>query len=224
MSVGEDVDFCWRMRNRSYYLLYSPSGMVKHKHRNDIGRMMKRRADYGTSEALLYTLHQEKRKTFQLPPLAALSFLSLSAAILTVALLPLLVIAGCFLAEAATKMIRIRRTGVRVPAWKIAFSLVRTYFSFFYFVSFHLVRYYFVLLIPLGFLFHSLWPFCFFMLVLSSLVDYTVKRPRLIFPVFLFYYFLEHISYQVGVLSGCVKARTFRSYKPYISWKAVYGN
>ncbi|MGD0486687.1 MAG: mycofactocin biosynthesis glycosyltransferase MftF [Syntrophorhabdales bacterium] len=221
MSVGEDVDFCWRMRRRGYYLLYSPSGMVKHKHRNDLGRMMKRRADYGTSEAPLYTLHREKRKMFQLPSLAAIAFLSLCIAILSFSLFPLLAAAGCFLFEAATKTLRIMRSGVHVTRRKIVFSTVRTYFSLFYFVSFHVVRYYVIFLLPLGILFPPLWPLCLFMLILSALVDYTAKRPRLVFPVFFFYYFLDHLSYQVGVLLGCVRAGTFRSYRPGLVRKAV---
>ncbi len=224
MSVGEDVDFCWRMRRRGYHLLYTPSGVVRHRHRNELGKMMKRRADYGTSEALLYALHREKRKMFQLPSLAAVAFLSLSIAILSFSLFPLLAAAGCFLLEAVKKTVRIMGTGVHVPPWKIVLSLVRTYFSLFYFVSFHVVRYYLIFLLPLGFLFPLLWPLCLFMLILTSLVDYTVKRPRLRFPLFLFYYFLDHLSYQVGVLLGCARAGTFRSYMPGLVRKAaVYG-
>jgi hypothetical protein len=129
-------------------------------------------------------------------------------------LVPLLAAAGCFLFEAATKTLRITRTGVHVAGWKIVFSIVRTYFSLFYFVSFHVVRYYLIFLLPLGVLFPPLWLLCLFMLILSALVDYTAKRPRLIFPLFLFYYFLDHLSYQAGVLVGCVRAGTFRSYRP----------
>jgi hypothetical protein len=44
-------------------------------------------------------------------------------------------------------------------------------------------------------------------------VDYAIKRPRLGFPVFLFYYLLEHLSYQTGVFAGCLRLRSFGSYK-----------
>jgi hypothetical protein len=43
-------------------------------------------------------------------------------------------------------------------------------------------------------------------------MDYSAKRPRLAFPPFLLYYLLDHISYQLGVLAGCLRASSFRSY------------
>jgi len=33
LHLGEDVDFCWRMRDAGWQALYVPSGTVKHKHR-----------------------------------------------------------------------------------------------------------------------------------------------------------------------------------------------
>jgi hypothetical protein len=53
-------------------------------------------------------------------------------------------------------------------------------------------------------------PFAFLMLAAS--VDYSAKHPRLSFPPFFSYYVLDHISYQPGVLAGCLRARSFRSY------------
>jgi len=82
MHVGEDVDFCWRMRDAGDDLLYVPAGTVRHKHRNRLGRFLRRRADYGTSEATLCRLHPRKKKVFQVPPLAVLRFLALCCAIL----------------------------------------------------------------------------------------------------------------------------------------------
>jgi mycofactocin glycosyltransferase len=64
MRVGEDVDFCWRMRARGHVLLYVPFGTVPHKDRNRLDRMFRRRSEYGTSEATLYRLHPAKKKIF----------------------------------------------------------------------------------------------------------------------------------------------------------------
>ena len=50
MHIGEDVDFCWRLRDKGFTLMYAPFGMVAHKHRNKLGAMLKRRLDYGSSE------------------------------------------------------------------------------------------------------------------------------------------------------------------------------
>ena len=34
LRMGEDVDFCWRLRAQGHYLVYAPEGIVRHKHRN----------------------------------------------------------------------------------------------------------------------------------------------------------------------------------------------
>jgi mycofactocin glycosyltransferase len=213
MHVGEDVDFCWRMRARGHALLYVPFGNVKHKHRNRLLAMLKRRLEYGTSEGALYRLHPRKKKVLPVPVASALAFAGLCASIVFLSLLPLPLCLACFLFDAASKTVRTGRMGIRIPLRKVAFSVVRTYLSFFYFVSFHLVRYYLVPILLVGFAFRTLWLLVLFFLFLSSAVDYQTKRPALTYPGFLFFYVLEHVSYQTGVFLGCVKARTFGSYR-----------
>jgi hypothetical protein len=137
----------------------------------------------------------------------------LCASIVFLSPLPLPLCLACFLFDAASKRKRTARTGIHIPLRKVAFSVVRTYLSFFYFVSFHLVRYYLVAILLVGFAFHTLWPLALFFIFLSSVVDYQTKRPALTYPGFLFFYVLEHISYQTGVFLGCLKARTFGSYR-----------
>lgn len=151
LHVGEDVDFCWRLRNAGYDMFYVPRGAVRHKHRNSLGRMLKRRADYGTSEAQLYGLHQERTKVFQVPPLAAIAFISLCAALLTSSMLLVIPAGICLVLEAGLKLRRISRMNLSIPLWKVLFSTVRSHVSFFYFISFHLVRYYILLFLVLGF-------------------------------------------------------------------------
>ena len=213
MHVGEDVDFCWRMRAWGHALLYVPFGGVKHKHRNRLRAMLKRRLEYGTSEGALYRLHPKKKKVLPVPVVSALAFAGLCASIVFLSLLPLLLCLACFLFDAASKRVRTGRMTIHIPLRKVAFSVVRTYLSFFYFVSFYLVRYYLVAILLVGFAFRTLWPLALFFLFLSSAVDYQTKRPALTYPGFLFFYVLEHVSYQTGVFLGCVKARTFGSYR-----------
>jgi mycofactocin glycosyltransferase len=213
MHLGEDVDFCWRMRDAGWQALYVPAGIVMHRHRNTLGAMLRRRADYGTSEAVLCTLHPKRRKTLPMRPLATAAFLGLCSAIAFLTLFPLVVTGASFVAETTAKALRLHRKRVRISFGKVCFSVVRMYMSYFYMMSFHLVRYYLVLLLLSGFAFHSLWGLGFSFLILAALVDYSVKCPRLVFPAFLFYYVLDHISYQLGVLAGCLRARSFRSYR-----------
>ena len=214
LHVGEDVDFCWRLRSAGYDMFYVPRGAVQHKHRNSLGKMLKRRADYGTSEALLYALHEERKKMFQVPPLAAISFFSLCAAILASSV-PLLIPAGiCFVLDAGMKFRRITGMSIHIPLWKLLFSTVRSHISFLYFISFHLVRYYILLFFILGFFSPEFRILTLLMLGLVASVDYATRRPKLAFPHFVIYYALDHMFYQSGVFIGCVRAKTFRSYLP----------
>lgn len=213
LHVGEDVDFCWRMCGKGHSLLYVPAGVVLHKHRNGIVSMLKRRAYYGTSEALLYSRHREKRKTFQGPPLAAIIFLSLCLAVGFLSFLPVAVAVACAATEAGVKIRRIKRSILHVPIRRILFSVGRTHVSFLYFASFHMVRYYLLLFFVGGMLLPSLWLLGLAMLVYAALVDYILKRPKLSFIAFLLYYTLEHLCYQAGVAVGCVQARSLSPYR-----------
>jgi cellulose synthase/poly-beta-1,6-N-acetylglucosamine synthase-like glycosyltransferase len=217
MRLGEDVDFCWRMRNHGYSLLYVPAGRVAHKHRNQLFQMLRRRSSYGTSEASLYLSHRDKRKRFLIPIWAALSFLALVIAILLKNPYPLASIPLFLGIDFYQKSITLKRFKIRFPFRRIISSTLRSHFSFYYFTSFHLIRYYLILLLGFGFLFHPLFFFCVFALLLTSSVDYVVKKPNLLYPVFLFFYILEHLSYQVGVFWGSLKLKYFGSYIPVFS-------
>ena len=217
LHVGEDVDFCWRMRNRGHLLVYAPRGAVRHKHRNSLRGMLSRRCDYGTSEALLYRLHSDKKKRFNVPPLAGLScltavagILSLSAWVLLLSLIPLLL-------DIAKKELKLRQARLGPPIARVAFSVIRGHCSMGYFFSFHLIRYYLVLLIPLGLLVPSAWLLSLVALLLASAVDYTTRRPRLPYPIYVMYYTLEHLAYQLGVAIGCLRSRKFGSYIPVLT-------
>jgi mycofactocin system glycosyltransferase len=214
LEVGEDVDFCWRMRTKGYNLLYLPFGAVAHKHRNQLGKMLRRRFAYGTSEAVLGRLHPEKKKRFPRAVWAGLAFLSLLTAILILNPVPLGVIPLLLVGDVIAKDIALRRSGLNPGAVKILLSSLRSFFSLANFASFHLVRYYLSLLLLVGIAWHPLWIFCGFALTLSSTVDYFVKKPCLSYPCYLYFFALESLAYQWGVFFGCLRQRSFRSYVP----------
>jgi mycofactocin glycosyltransferase len=213
MDAGEDVDFCWRMRDRGLSLLYIPMGKVAHKHRNRIFQMLRRRSFYGASEAVLYSSHRNKRKRFTTPVFSVLSFMALVAAILLMDPFPLCAIPPLLGIDFYRKHTAPKRYRIKL-SFKQTIASLRSYLSVGYFASFHLVRYYLILIIALGFVFNSLWAIAGFILILASVVDYYVKRPKLNYPVFLFYYTLEHLAYQTGVFWGCLKLGYFGSYIP----------
>jgi hypothetical protein len=57
MFVGEDVDFVWRMSAAGWRVRYEPAAVMGHDHRVRFRAWFSRRADYGTSAAVLEQLH-----------------------------------------------------------------------------------------------------------------------------------------------------------------------
>ena len=225
MHVGEDVDFCWRMRQAGYPLLYLPLGVVFHKHRNILSKMLTRRLQYGTSEAALYSLHPEIRKKFTFPLNSGLSFLFFVAGILTqnyLFFLGILFFGGWdyFQKKNVTDNSFLpKRRGTLV------LSIARGMFSFYYYASFLLIRYYLIPLILLGLFVPSVFVLSAAVILIASTVDYTIKKPRMFFPIFLFFYVLEHLAYQIGVILGCIKNRYFGCYLPSLfTTKKIFGN
>jgi cellulose synthase/poly-beta-1,6-N-acetylglucosamine synthase-like glycosyltransferase len=217
MHVGEDVDLCWRIRKSGNILLYVPAGKVAHKHRNKLFKMLQRRKDYGTSEAPLYYFHRDKKKRFPISIFAVLSLVAFITAILLrnpYVACPIVVFFGIDLYR---KYVNLKRLHFSFSLLLVIYSVLRSYFSFYYFASFHLIRYYLILLAGLGFAFHFIWILCGAALLLTSFVDYRIKKPELFYPVFLYFYTLEHLAYQTGVFWGCLKLKHFGAYIPAFS-------
>jgi mycofactocin system glycosyltransferase len=212
MRVGEDVDFCWRLRNLGHMLLYVPFGNVAHKHRNRLDKMLKRRGDYGTSEAALYRSHRDKKKSFIISPYAGLSFLALTLSVLLMSPYPLGAILLLFGLDLWRRSAVVKKFKMGIAFRQIVYAALRSYLSSFYFTFFHLIRYYLILFVVLGLLWYPLWIFGGLAILYASIVDYYVKKPKLFYMIFLFFYLLEHLAYQVGVFWGCLKKGYFGSY------------
>jgi mycofactocin system glycosyltransferase len=212
MRIGEDVDFCWRLRGLGHTLLYVPFGAVAHKHRHRLDKMLLRRAQYGMSEAPLYRTHRDKRKSLPIPIFSALSLLAIALAILLLNPYPLCAVPVLFGIDLWFFSLRVRKYQIGMGFNLMVRAALRSSYSFFYFAFFHLVRYYLVLFIGFGVLWPPLWIMGGLTLVYASVVDYITKKPALFYPVFLFFYLLEHLWYQVGVFWGCLKNGYFGSY------------
>jgi mycofactocin system glycosyltransferase len=214
LRVGEDVDFCWRMQNENHYLLYVPAGVVKHKHRPDLGAMLKRRYDYGTSEALLQRLHPDRKKLFRSPLTPAAGFLATCLAFVCGSPFPLLVSLACIASDTARKRFRVRKAGLSIPFLRILSSVLRTHWIFSHSACFYVLRYGLIPVMLLGVLFHPLWLLAGFTMLVSSSTDYALKRPQLSYLAFAFYYVLDHLAYQMGVFTGCLSNGSFKTYVP----------
>ena len=212
LRVGEDVDLCWRLRASGYYLVYAPEGIVRHKHRDHLVGMLRRRADYGTSEATLHRLHPGKRKRLPLPPAPTATVALVAYA--TLRLEPRLLLASLVppVWDGVRRTVRLRRQTVNVSAGQIWSAVLRNHLGMLYFACFHLQRYYLLPLVLVGPMAPGAWALGASAVVYAARVDYRAKRPRLGFATYLAYYAAEHLAYQTGVIVGCLRERTLRSY------------
>lgn len=56
-TAGDDVDFCWRLREAGYRLGFSGASFVWHERRSTPWRYLKQQMGYGRAEALLFQKH-----------------------------------------------------------------------------------------------------------------------------------------------------------------------
>ncbi len=214
LHVGEDVDLTWRLRDRGGRIVYTPAGRIAHEHRNRLGNFVRRRFQYGTSEGLLQRLHPRRRKKLVLPLALGAATALAALAFLAGAVWPCAAAAAVVLADAGRLSARLRREEVRLPARWILGARLRAWASLAYYVSFHLTRYYAPVLVAVGVAWPRLGLLCAGMVVYAGAVDHAVRRPALSFPRFLGLYLTEHLAYGAGVFCGCLRLRTFASYRP----------
>ena len=59
-TAGDDVDFCWRLRDHGYRLGFAPGAFVWHHRRPSLRGYLKQQIGYGKAEALLITKHPRR--------------------------------------------------------------------------------------------------------------------------------------------------------------------
>lgn len=212
MHVGEDVDLTWRLREAGWTIAYLPAGRVLHEHRSTVRSFMSRRFDYGTSEGHLQRLHPHRRKRLVVPPLLALVLVLCLAAPLA-KWWPLLPAAGLLAADAVAVRLRMARRGLAVGLSALLAGRLRALGSLVYYLCYHLVRYYSAVLIAAALLVPPLGVVFLGVLGCAAGVDHSVKKPRLSFLRFVGIYLLEQLAYGAGVFWGCLRRKTFASYR-----------
>ena len=212
MHVGEDVDLTWRLRDEGWTIAYLPVGRVCHEHRSTISSFMSRRFDYGTSEGMLQILHPHRRKRMVIPPLLAL-VLALCIIAPFAGWWPAALAGVLLAADVVAVRLRFLRKGVPIGLPVLCGGRLRAFGSLIYYLSYHLVRYYSSLLLAAAVAFPPFWPVAVAIAGCAVGVDYAVKRPHLSFIGFAGIYLLEQLAYGTGVFWGCLKRKTFSSYR-----------
>jgi mycofactocin system glycosyltransferase len=121
MRLGEDVDFIWRALRTGVRAYYVPAGQIIHYHRVRLGALLRRRAEYGSSEADLQRRHPASRRIMPLPK-AGLLLLAIVATLMVS--WPISIAFGALALsivalELLEKFQQLRRIGVAVPAHRI---------------------------------------------------------------------------------------------------------
>ncbi|NJD91005.1 MAG: mycofactocin system glycosyltransferase [Geobacter sp.] len=212
MHVGEDVDLTWRLRDQGWTITYLPVGRVYHEHRSSARSFMSRRFDYGTSEGTLQRLHARRHKRMVVPPLLAIPL----AIILTIPFFgwrSLLAAAIVMTVDICVVRRRVAGRGLRLGMGELLAGRLRAMGSLVYYISYHLIRYYALLLLVVVLCLPWWLPAVALIFLVAATVDYQVRKAPLSFAAFAVIYLLEQLAYGAGVFWGCLLGRTFRSYR-----------
>jgi mycofactocin system glycosyltransferase len=79
LTVGEDVDFVWRLAEAGWQVRYEPAATVAHTHRLRFGPWFAKRRHYGTSAAPLELRHPGRVPAVSMSGWSALAWLALAA-------------------------------------------------------------------------------------------------------------------------------------------------
>ncbi len=221
MRLGEDVDLTWRLLASGAEARYVPAGRVIHYHRERLGALLARRADYASSEADLQRRHSAARRELRLPRVSLLVLAMLVAApirpLWAVAIAAVLaVLLGV---EITGKRQRLSRLGLDLSATRIAAAVTREHVASLYGLSANVIRYYGLPLLALAALWPTLLPAVTILLLVAPMVDHRRLRPACGLVPFVGLYWLEMAAYQFGVWRGCLARRTFRPLLPLLRWR-----
>ena len=205
MHLGEDVDFVWRAQAAGSLVIYEPAAMIVHHHRDRLGQLLVRRAQYATSEGELGRLHRAARRELVLPFTVLCALVSLTFA--RWSLVPALVAAGLVVHEIVTK--RAQLAALSLPPRAVGLSVVRAHGASLFHLSAALSRYHGVPLLVLALLVPRARLIVAVLLSTYPIIDARIRRARVALPLYVLLYTLEMAAYAIGVQWGRVKHRYF---------------
>lgn len=226
LTFGEDVDFCRRLLTNDYQIRYEPRGIVYHDYRTRPLAFLGIRASYASAEAALLQRHPAERRVLLLPPEQAAyaglatgglwSTLSLRGHKRWLALL--LLLAALVLTGFSTrKRYRsIRQQNIPINLITTFRATLRSHMAYTYHLSRHLTRYYTLPLLAIGLLLPPLLLLLALLSAIVTTVDYVRLRPAMDFGRYALWSILDDCAYEVGVVKGCVKHRTWKPLVPVV--------
>jgi mycofactocin system glycosyltransferase len=220
MRLGEDVDFIWRSLRSGSRACYVPEGQIVHYHRVQLRQLLKRRADYGSSEAELQHRHPEGRRIMRIPLVVTLLVIACAvfplSGLMGITLVGLVVLLLIY--EFTEKHRQLRHGSISVPLCWLGSALLREHMASLYHLSATITRYYSLPLLAAAGFWPSLILPTVILLLMAPLDEYRRRQPHLHCSFYVGLYWLEMAAYQYGVWRGCFRTRSFWPWLPLLRW------
>jgi cellulose synthase/poly-beta-1,6-N-acetylglucosamine synthase-like glycosyltransferase len=235
MSQGEDVDFCRRLLMSGAKMNYIPQGVVYHDYRTTVDAFLHIRAAYASAEAALLKRHPSERRILLLPPEQAvfaaaliggawgIMWLTLQAiwsgfqsVAFAIAFLPLLLVLLLILFGTYNRLRKVKEYGNAIKLPIVMKATLRGHLAYTYHLSRHVTRYYTLPLFVVSFIVS---PVFILLLILCGIVigvDYVRLRPKMDVGRYALCSLLDDCAYEVGVVWGCMRYRTWKPLVPVI--------
>lgn len=216
MRVGEDVDLCWRLLEKGENIYYIPEGLVFHHHRSELLAFLKRRFNYGQSEAKLQARYPKEKRKLVFFPGNSLIIVSGLVGLLLFGVIPgLLGALGLgvinLVWQAVSKLRAIKSGECKPDFWHMFWATARSQGTAVYLYGQHFSRYYSIIVTIVSlYIFPPLTPILLILHLLPGVIDYKLKKPSLSPLWFVSFHFMENAFYQAGVLSGCLTEKNWR--------------
>ena len=134
----------------------------------------------------------------------------------------LLILATIFtLFGARKRRVALRRQRVSLNPFVVLRATLRGHLAYVYHLCRHLTRYYTLPALLAGMIFPPLLLLAFILCSIVIGVDYVRLRPRMTIGSFALCSLLDDCAYEIGVLFGCIKQRTWKPLIPVIRRSTV---
>jgi mycofactocin system glycosyltransferase len=235
MTFGEDVDFCQRLLLSGSSILYIAKGVVYHDYRTSLKDFLYIHIAYASTEAILLKRHPTARRTLFLPLEQVIFAIALIAGVWgitwlglqsilsgfqivpsTIVVLPfiLVILLSIFSTYNRLQKVKIYVSVVGLPT--VTKATLRGHLAYTFHLSRHLTRYYTLPIFIICFLFPPLFILLFILCSTVIVVDYIRLKPHMDIGRYAFCSLLDDCAYEVGVVWGCVKYRTWKPLVPII--------
>jgi mycofactocin system glycosyltransferase len=235
MTFGEDVDFCRRLLLSGSSMIYIARGVVYHDYRTKLKDFLYIHVAYASTEAALLNLHPTEQRILFLPPEQAIfatlliggvwgiTWLSLQSVwtdfqskTFVIAILPFLVALLLSIFSTYNRLQKVKEYGSVIGLPIVIKATLRGHLAYIYHLSRHLTRYY---TLPIFFLCFLVPPVCILLIILCGIVigvDFIRLRPKMDIGRYALCSLLDDCAYEVGVVWGCMKYRTWKPLVPVI--------